>query len=219
VVGWVRARPLALPSCAKGGKTLRKKQSNIKSYNREILKIMRTGSKVLLGIALLFALAACKDDAPDAGGNDNTAETVQESTQPESSLRDDRFIELTFNVTATGNNDDPADDRVLQVTALAYCEEFESLGDEAYEQQCGAAIAHKIERTAEIYGCFEGSVPAVSSAVRNHEGLPQNGDADFCEDSYSDRYSVFTKDMLANALDLTNRDENYYTVTAIAPAP
>ena len=166
----------------------------------------------LAGIASIFLLTGCEEDTADTG---NSTENDTQVVETQSTIDEQRLLSLSFTITATGGNDDPSDDRQLEVSALAYCEKLDELPMDEYTSQCGEHVQGILEYYAEDRECFEGTFPAINSDVRNHDNMPRNENG-FCYDVYPDNYAFWTEDMLRRAIDRPT-DDNFYTVTGIKP--
>lgn len=151
-----------------------------------------------IGLSALF-LTACDEKSNDNKGSANIS-------APASTLEQDRFLKTTFEITTQ-------DDRTLAVSVTAYCEKLDDLKISKYREACAEEIEKKITYFADDRECFEGSLPAVSAAVRNHAHLPQNSE-DRCYDQYPANYAPWTEDMMRRTLEMSPKD-NLYTVTKI----
>ena len=157
--------------------------------------MIRLAAAAAVGLSFLF-LAACKQ-GQDEGNTDDTR------------LDEDRFLQMQFDIVTK-------DERALTITALGYCNTLADLDIDDYKVECPAKIAHKRDVITKAYTCFEGSIPAASSDVRNHEGRPR-GD-DFCRDTYPEQYAAFPEDVMRRTTDLMY-ESDIYTVTDITPKP
>lgn len=181
-------------------------------------------SATALGLTALFLLAACKEETANSSTNNEppVAELQQAAPPPapagtRSRLDDSRFIAAALPVTTL-------DGRNLSVSFTAYCEKMGDLnhtqtnesGYTEYSAACIDLVKGRIDYLAQNRECFEGNLPAVSPAVRNHEGLPQRPD-DKCYDVYPENYAHWTEAMMRRMLEMT-MDDDLYTVTKITPA-
>jgi len=179
----------------------------------------------VLALGLAFALTACEDNSSNQQKKSENAPpavsvTVAPASVPEgpvkNTLDSGRFIQATLPITTRDN-------RELRVTFTAYCETMGDLdntkktasGNTKYADACTSYVRDSLEYFAKDRECFEGSIPAVNAAVRNHPGLPQKAD-DKCHDVYPPNTAPWPEDMMRRTLEMYAED-NLYTVTKIEP--
>lgn len=173
----------------------------------------------LLAGALILAfstlvLGGCNGDSPEAG----------RPTEKQATLLEDRFLEFDDIIVTTNASEvlvpAPAEEqerkyvprkqeaRTLRVSAYAYCETMGQMEPAEYKTACRKHVVDALEYLAKDRNKFEGSIPAVSSSVRNHKDLPS------IFGTYPEEYASFPKDVMRNMLEMSPKDD-LYTVTAI----
>jgi len=190
---------------------------------------MKLLPKLALALSLAFGLSACddgeityrKDETMPFGGpipevvTPEIIAAVSKAPAPPRAypahdpVNEDRFLRMTFTIATH-------DSRALRVTAAAYCEKYDALPEPEYQARCGQYVKLMLDFIASEYGCFEGAVPATGAAVRNH---PDLAGREGCFSRYPETYSSFSETMMRTALELTEFDQNLYTVLQIEPLP